>query len=75
MPLSLTDVLLIPIERPRCAQMPHPDEPVEHRPASRSLRKTHLRMSDCDFIETRMVSDSVKSKEVTRLADNIRPPA
>jgi hypothetical protein len=29
----------------------------------------------CDFIETRMVSDPLKSAEVTRLADNARPPA
>jgi hypothetical protein len=75
MPLSLTDVLLIPIERPRCGRcrtrmnlssiVPRPDH----------SEKRTFECPKCDFIETRMVSDSLKSKEVTRLADNIRPPA
>jgi len=75
MPLSLTDVLLIPIERPRCGRcrtrmnlssiVPRPDH----------CEKRTFECPNCDFIETRMVSDSVKSKEVTRLAENIRPPA
>ena len=74
MPLSLTDALLIPIERPRCGRcrtrmnlsiVPRPDH----------SEKRTFECPKCDFIETRMVSDSVKSKEVTRLADNIRPPA
>jgi hypothetical protein len=74
MPLSLTDVLLMPIERPRCGRwrtrmnlssiVPRPDH----------SEKRTFECPNCEFIEITVVSDPLKSGEVNRLADNIRPP-
>jgi len=79
MPLSLTDVLLMPIERPRCGRchvqmnlssiMPRPDH----------SEKRTFECPKCDFVEISVVPDSLSSDEVNRLADNIladniRPP-
>jgi hypothetical protein len=75
MPLSLTDVLLMPIERPRCGRcrirmnlssiMPRPDH----------SEKRTFECPKCEFVEITVVSDPLKPDEVNRLTDNIRPPA
>jgi hypothetical protein len=72
MPLSLTDVLLTPIHCGRCRTrmnlssiVPRPDH----------CEKRTFECPKCDFIETRMVSDPLKSEEVNRLADNVWPSA
>ncbi len=74
MPLSLTEVMLSPIERPRCLRcrmrmnltsiVPRPD---------RSEKRT-FECPKCNFIETKVVPDPIRSEGINRLANNIRPP-
>jgi hypothetical protein len=66
--------MLSPIERPRCLRcrmrmnlasiVPRPD---------RSEKRT-FECPKCNFIDTKVVSDPIRSEEFNRLADNVRPP-
>jgi hypothetical protein len=73
MPLSLTDVLLTPIERPRCGRCHTRMDLSSIVPRPDHCEKRTFECPKCDFIETRVVSDPLKSDEVNRLADNVRP--
>ena len=75
MPLSLTDVLLTPIERPRCGRCRARMDLSSIVPRPGHCEKRTFECSKCNFIETRMVSDPLQSDEINRLAGNIRPPA
>jgi hypothetical protein len=75
MPLSLTEVMLSPIERPRCVRcrMRMNLASIALRP-DRSEKRT-FECPKCDFIETRVVSDPIRSEEINRMANSIKPPA
>jgi hypothetical protein len=71
---SLTDVLLSPIERPRCARCRLRMNLISLAPrADRSEERT-FECPKCDLIETRMVQDPLRSEAVNRLAETIGPP-
>jgi hypothetical protein len=72
---SLTDVLLLPIERPRCGRCRSRMNltSLAARP-DRSEKRT-FECPKCDFIETRVIPDPLGSREINRLADHIRPLA
>jgi hypothetical protein len=75
MPLSLTDVLLTPIERPRCGRCCNRMNLSSIIARPDHCEKRIFECPKCDFIETKMVADPLKSEEVTRMADNLGPPA
>jgi hypothetical protein len=75
MQFSLTDVLLTPIERPRCGRCRTRMNLSSIVAQSDHYEKRTFECPKCDFIETRVVSDPLTSEQVNRLADNIRPPA
>lgn len=75
MSLSLTDVLLTPIERPRCARCRTRMNLTSISPCLDRSEKRMFECPKCRFIETRTVTDPLSSEEVKRLADNVRPPA
>jgi hypothetical protein len=70
---SLTDVLLTPIERPRCmrcrARMMLVFEPRENNSEKRTFECPR-----CVLIETEIVADPLGFVALTRLADSIKPP-
>jgi hypothetical protein len=72
---SLTDVLLLPIERPRCVKcgtrMNLSDLALR---SDRSEQRT-FECTKCNRVETRLVADPLHSEEMNRLADSVRPPA
>jgi hypothetical protein len=72
---SLTDVLLLPIERPRCVKcgtrMNLSDLFLR---SDRSEQRT-FECPRCNCIETKVVADPLHSEEMNRLAGNVRPPA
>jgi len=72
---SLTDVLLSPIERPRCVRCRTRMNLANLTPRPDHSEKRTFECPHCDFIETRIVLDPLTSNEVNRLANNIRPPA
>jgi hypothetical protein len=72
---SLTDVLLLPIERPRCARCRSRMNLTSLAARPDHSEKRTFECPNCEFIETRIVPDPLTSREVNRLADYIRPPA
>jgi hypothetical protein len=74
MSLSLTEVLLSPIERPRCDRCRARMDLTSLVPRPGRAEKRTFECPKCDFIQTKVVSDPLGSEEVNRLADNIRPP-
>jgi len=75
MPLSLTDVLLSPVERPRCARCRTAMNLTSITPRPDHCEKRIFECPKCRFIETRLATDPLQSKEIKRLAHNVRPPA
>ena len=75
MPLSLTDVLLSPIERPRCTRCRTRMNLTSIVPRPEHSEKRTFECPKCDFIETKIVSDPLSSEEANRLTENILPPA
>jgi hypothetical protein len=73
--LSLTDVLLTPIERPRCGRCETRMMLAQITPQSDRTEKRIFECPKCSFIETRVVTDPLKSESINRLTANIRPPA
>jgi hypothetical protein len=72
---SLTDVLLLPIERLRCARCHSRMNLISLAARPDRSEKRTFECPKCDFIETRVVPDPLMSREINRLADHIRPPA
>lgn len=66
---------LLPIERPRCGrcQMRMDLAQVQTRPDG--SEKRIFECSKCKFVETKLLSDPMKSEAVSRLADGVRPPS
>ena len=74
MSLSLTDHLLMPIERPNCARCR-----IRMNLTSIAPRKDHseIRVFECpkcSVLETRLIADPLTSKQVKRLAIYMKPP-
>jgi hypothetical protein len=72
--LSLTDVLLSPIERPRCVRCRTRMDLTSIVPEPGRSEKRTFECPKCYFIETKVVSDALGSDVANRLADDIRPP-
>jgi len=72
---SLTDVLLLPIERPRCDRCLSRMNLTSLAARPDGSEKRTFECPKCDFIETRIEPDPLRSREINRLTDNIRPPA
>jgi hypothetical protein len=72
---SLTDVLLLPIERPRCARCGIRMNLISLAARPDHSEKRTFECPKCELIETRVVSDPLGSREINRLTDHIRPPA
>ena len=73
--LALTDHLLSPIERPRCPRCRTRMNLTSVTPRQDCSEKRMFECGKCSFMETKLVSDPMRSEEVNRLANNIRPPA
>ena len=74
MPLSLTDVLLSPIDRPPCIRCRTRMNLASIVPRSDHSEKRTFECPKCRFIETVVVPDPISAKEINRLADNAKPP-
>jgi hypothetical protein len=72
---SLTEVLLSPIERPRCARCRTRMELTSIVPRAWHSEKRTFDCPKCKFIETRVVADLPASGEVDGLADKYRTAA
>ena len=72
---SLPDVLLSPIERPRCVRCKTRMDLTGIAPRSDGTEKRTFECSKCAFIETKIASDPLKSDAIVRMTSNIRPPA
>jgi hypothetical protein len=75
MPLSLTDVLHSPIERPGCIRCRTRMNLTSIAPRPDHSEKRIFECPKCHFIETRVVASSLGSEEVDRLANNFWPCA
>jgi hypothetical protein len=72
---SLTDVLLTPIERPRCVRCRTRMDLTSIAPRTDGTEKRTFECSRCAYIETKIASDPLRSDEIVRMASHIRPPA
>jgi hypothetical protein len=69
MHLSLTDVLLWPVERPDCARCRSSMNLTVITPSSNSCEKQLFECPKCGLIETKVVADPVTAKtEFVRIA-------
>ena len=66
---------LIPIERPRCTRCQTRMMLARIEPCGPDSEKRTFECPKCNFIETKIVGDPLKSDAVVRLADNLRPPS
>lgn len=71
---SLTDVLLSPIECPRCARCRTRMDLTSLVPRAVGSEERTFECSRCGSIETRVAADPLKSEELVRMSKNIRPP-
>jgi hypothetical protein len=72
--ISLTDVLLTPIERPRCGRCGTRMLLARITPQQNGSEQRMFECTKCGFIETKVVADPLKSDPVKRLTGNVRPP-
>jgi ribosomal protein S27AE len=72
--VSLTDVMLTSIERPRCSRCRTRMILARITPLPHGSEKRMFECTKCHFIETKTVADPLKSDDVERLTTNIRPP-
>jgi hypothetical protein len=72
--LSLTDVMLTAIERPRCVRCQTRMRLATITALAEGSEKRIFECEKCNFIETRTISDPLKSAAVERLTHNVRPP-
>jgi hypothetical protein len=75
MPLSLTDVLLSPVERPRCNRCRTSMNLTSIIPRPDHSERRIFECPKCRYINTKIAIDPLRSKEINRLTDNVRPPA
>jgi hypothetical protein len=75
MPFSLTDVLLSPIERPRCGRCRTRMNLATIVPRANRSEERTFQCPKCDLIEIKVVTDPLTSEQAHRLADGVRPPA
>ena len=73
--VSLTDVTLTAIERPRCARCQARMTLSRISPLADGSEERMFECQKCELIETRTVADPLKSEAVERLTTNIRPPS
>ena len=66
---------LIPIERPRCTRCQTPMMLARREPHLNGSEKRTFECPKCNFIETKIADDPLKSDAVVRLADSLRPPS
>jgi hypothetical protein len=68
---SLTDVLLSPIERPRCVRCRTRMDLTGIAPRLDGAEKRTFECCKCAFIETKIASDPLNSDALVRMASNI----
>ena len=72
---SLTDVLLTPIERPRCVRCRTRMDLTSIAPRTDGTEKRTFECANCAFIETKIASDPLDPRRLVRMASHVRPPA
>ncbi len=72
---SLTDVLLSPIERPRCVRCRTRMDLTTIAPRPDGTEKRTFECSKCAFIETKIASGPLNSDALVRMANGVRPSA
>jgi len=73
MPISLTEVLLSPIECPRCVRYRVPMNLTSIVLGPGHSEERTFECAGCDLVETRTVADPLGSGEIRRAANNIGP--
>jgi hypothetical protein len=73
--ISLSDVMLTAIERPRCGRCQTRMVLACITPLPERSEKRMFECPKCDFTETITVADPLKSEAVVRLTSNVRPPS
>jgi len=66
---------LIFIERPRCSRCQTRMMLARLELTGNGCEKRMFECPKCDFIETKIVTDPIKSEAVARLTENVKPPA
>jgi hypothetical protein len=72
--ISLTDVLLVPIECPRCGHCGTRMILARITPQQDGSEQRLFECPKCEFVETKTVADPLKSETMNRLTKNVRPP-
>jgi hypothetical protein len=72
---SLTNVLLSPIERPRCGRCGTRLDLTRSASRPDGTEKRTFECYKCHYIETKVVSDPLKSDAIVGMANHVRPPA
>jgi hypothetical protein len=72
--VSLADVMLTAIERPRCVCCHTRMRLARITPLPDRSEERIFECQKCSFSETRTVADPLKSEAVERLTSNVRPP-
>jgi hypothetical protein len=75
MALSVADVPLSPVERPRCARCRARMNLTSVTPCDDHSEKRLFECPKCNSIDTGLAIDPLRSEEINRLTDNVRPPA
>jgi hypothetical protein len=63
------------LERPRCPRCQIRMMLAGREPRENGSEKRTFECNKCDFIETKIVADPLKSDAVVRLAESLRPPS
>src|SRR5438477_11550303 len=71
----LTDVLLTPVELPRCTRCGARMMLAQIEQREKGSEERTFECPKCDFIETRIAVDPLTSDAVIRLVSNIKPPS
>jgi hypothetical protein len=70
-----SNLTLLPIERPRCARCEKRMDLARVQTRPDGSEKRIFECSKCNFVETKLLADPIKSEAVSRLADGVRPPS
>jgi len=74
----MTDPSILPVsplERPRCPRCQRRMMLVRREDCGNGSEKRTFECPKCDFIQTKIVDDPLKSTALARLADVVRPPS
>jgi hypothetical protein len=74
----MTDPSILPIspvERPRCPRCQLRMMLARREYRGNGAEKRTFKCAKCEFIETKIVDDPLKSSALARLADGVRPPS